>query len=62
MMRDVTTCPGCDESIASQSDIDFIEIDTADEGLLSFSTTKKMYVVACGHCEVILGGGVGALG
>jgi len=61
-MPGATTCPGCGASITATKDIDFIEIDTADDGLLSGRTTKKMYVVACGSCEAILGGGVGALG
>jgi len=60
MYSNETNCPGCGASITATNDVDFIEIDTQEAELLSNVSKKKMYVVACGICEAILGG-VGAL-
>jgi|GEM_PF-2548018 hypothetical protein len=59
MHSNETTCPGCEASITAGNDVEFIEIDTQGTELLSLNAPKKMYVIACGNCEVILGGGVG---
>ena len=60
MYANQTTCPGCEASITDTNDVEFIQIDTAD-GFDSLTRAPKiMYVIACGSCEAILGGGVGA--
>ena len=56
-MTPVTACPGCGASINSTTDVDFVQLDEADTGW-TLRTPKKMYVVACGKCEAVLGGGV----
>ena len=61
MSSNKTTCPGCEASITAANDVEFIEIDTEEPPLLSGRSFKTMYVIACGNCEVILGGGVGGL-
>ncbi len=61
MSSNKTTCPSCEASITAANDVEFIHLDTEEPPLLSGRSIKKMYVVACGSCEAILGGGVGAL-
>ncbi|MDS0259069.1 hypothetical protein NDI56_06655 [Haloarcula sp. S1CR25-12] len=53
------TCPGCEATITAEKDVEFIQIEKEEPPLLSASGIKKMYVIACGSCEAILGGGVG---
>lgn len=61
MYSNETTCPGCEASITAAKDVEFIHLDTEEPPLLSGRSIKKMYVIACGSCEAILGGGVGGL-
>jgi hypothetical protein len=61
MNSNKTTCPGCEASIRAANDVEFIEIDTEEPPLLAAESMKYMYVIACGSCEAILGGGVGGL-
>jgi len=58
MHSNETTCPGCEASITADNDVEFFEIDTEGTEMFSLGMPKKMYVIACGNCEVILGGGV----
>jgi len=60
MYSNETTCPGCETSITASNDVKFIKLDTEEPPLLSNRAIKHMYVIACGSCEAILGGGVGA--
>jgi len=49
-------CPECDSEIASESDVEFVDMDSKMSGI--FRSSKRFYVVACSNCEAAIGSGV----
>jgi len=49
-------CPECDGTIAAESDVEFVDLDSKMAGL--FRSSKRFYVVACGDCGAAIGSGV----
>lgn len=52
-------CPGCGNTVSSARDITFTEMDA--DGTFSLSnpgSANKYYVMSCGQCNRMLGGGV----
>jgi predicted nucleic-acid-binding Zn-ribbon protein len=49
-------CPECDGTIAEESDVEFVDLDSKMAGL--FRSSKRFYVVACSDCGAAIGSGV----
>jgi predicted nucleic-acid-binding Zn-ribbon protein len=49
-------CPECEEEIADQSDVEFVDMDAQMAGI--FRSAKRFYVVACNNCGAAIGSGV----
>jgi len=49
-------CPECDGEIASESDVEFVDLDSKMSGI--FRSSKRFYVVACSNCGAAIGSGV----
>lgn len=49
-------CPECDATVATESDVEFADLDAKMTGV--FRSSKRFYVVACTDCGAAIGGGV----
>ena len=49
-------CPECESEIASESDVEFVDLDSKMSGI--FRSSKRFYVVACNDCGAAIGSGV----
>ena len=49
-------CPECESEIASESDVEFVDLDSKMSGI--FRSSKRFYVVACNNCGAAIGSGV----
>lgn len=49
-------CPECDGEIATEEDVEFVDLDAQMAGL--FRSSKRFYVVACENCGAAIGSGV----
>lgn len=49
-------CPDCDQEIAEESDVKFVDLDAKMAGI--FRSSKRFYIVACNNCEAAIGSGV----
>jgi hypothetical protein len=49
-------CPECDGDIASEEDVEFVDLDASMAGL--FRSSKRFYFVACNNCGAAIGSGV----
>jgi predicted nucleic-acid-binding Zn-ribbon protein len=55
-------CPGCGNTVSTARDVTFI--DMGADGFLSgdMSKASRYYVMSCGQCNRMLGGGVASKG
>jgi len=55
-------CPGCGNTVSTAGDVTFTDMDA--EGFLSgdMSIASRYYVMSCGQCNRMLGGGVATRG
>lgn len=55
-------CPGCGNTVSTGTDITFTDMDA--EGFLDgdFGVASRYYVMSCGQCNRMLGGGVATSG
>lgn len=54
--RGMVHCPDCDQEIAEESDVKFVDLDAKMAGI--FRSSKRFYIVACNNCEAAIGSGV----
>ncbi|WP_435360007.1 hypothetical protein [Haloarchaeobius sp. DFWS5] len=50
-------CPECEETLAEETDVEFVEMDSS---FGFFKASKRFYLVACNHCGAAIGSGVAA--
>jgi len=55
-------CPGCGNTVSTAQDVTFTEMNE-DEGLsITFGMDSSYFIMSCGQCNRMLGGGVGSYG
>ncbi len=48
-------CSDCEVTLSEKEDVEFIEMDAS---IGFFASSKRFYLIACGHCGAAIGGGV----